>query len=111
MSLWASKADLNETERILKSSIHNARDTIMEAITSFANRVNTAFDKLGTAVDGVASDVDFLKQQIATLQNSPGTLSVEDQATLDAIQSRAETLSDKVDALDKATEQPPVPTS
>lgn len=82
----------------------------MEAINVFAGRVTAAFDKLGTAIDGVGDDVAFLKDQIAILQNSPGTLTPEDQATLDGIQARADTLADKVDAIDKATERPPTPT-
>jgi len=110
---------------------------IMEAIDTFAATVNAAFDSLssaadslGTAVDatntaltGIAGDVDFLKAEILKLQNSPGTLTPADQATLDGLQARAATLSTKVaavsttmtaveaaaSALDAATATPPAP--
>ena len=82
---------------------------IMQAIDDYAKAVNAAYDALGTAVDGVATDVQFLKDEIAKLQNSPGTLSAADQATLDGLQARANTLTTKVQALDAATEEPPVP--
>lgn len=81
----------------------------MSKISEFGDTVNTRFDELGTAVDGVAADVEFLKKEIERLQNTPGPISAEDQATLDGIQARANALSDKVKALDAATEQPPVP--
>jgi hypothetical protein len=71
--------------------------------------VDTAFEKLGVAVDGVASDVDFLKAEIKKLQENPGPITPEDQAILDGIESRTNALSAKVEALDAATEQPPVP--
>lgn len=111
---------------------------IMEAIDKFAASVNAAFDTLGTAtegletavtatntaVEGVAKDVAFLKDEIKKLQDSPaGPWTPADQATLDGIQARAESISTKVGgisttmtavaaaaaALDAATEQPPVP--
>lgn len=92
------KHDLDQTEK-----------TIMEAIQTFATRVNTSFAKLGTAVDGVVADVDALKAKIDQLQNAPGTLSPEDQATLDAIETQADQIATKLEALDAATETVPAP--
>lgn len=60
-------------------------------------------------MDGVAADVDFLKKEIERLQNTSGQITPEDQAILDGIQARANQLSEKVKALDAATEQPPTP--
>lgn len=81
----------------------------MSAISDFGARVDAAFEKLGVAVDGVASDVAFLKEEIRKLQENPGPITPEDQAILDGIESRVGALSAKVEALDAATEQPPVP--
>lgn len=95
---FATKHDLKEVEC-----------RIMSKISEFGDTVNARFDELGTAVDAVASDVDFLKAEIKKLQENPGPITPEDQAILDGIQARANALSDKVKALDAATEQPPVP--
>lgn len=81
----------------------------MEAITKFSADVNVAFDKIGTAVDGLTGDVAQLKKQIEDLQNSPGTLTPEDQAALDAIQTRANAVAEKLSALDALTEPPAPP--
>jgi len=89
--------------------IAEMENKIMSAISDYGDRVNSAFDRLGTAVDGIASDVDFLKAEILKLQTNPGPISPEDQAILDGIQSRADTLAAKVEALDAATEQVPTP--
>lgn len=94
----ATKCDLKEMEC-----------RIMSKISEFGLVVNTRFDELGTAVDGVAADVAFLKTEIERLQNTPGPITPEDQAILDSIQSRADQLSEKVKALDAATEQVPTP--
>ena len=93
-----------------RGDVRKAKEQIMEAITPFAARVNASFDALGVSVDGVQDDVTFLKEQIAILQNSSGTLTAEDQATLDAIQARADQVATKLAAIDAATERPPVPT-
>lgn len=92
-----------------KQDLEKMEGRIMSALSDYVGRVNTAFDKLGTAVDGIAADVAFLKAKIEELQNNPGPITPEDQALLDALEARANTLSDKAAALDAATEQPPPP--
>jgi len=79
------------------------------AIQAYADAVNAQFDVIEPAVDGVADDVAFLKEKIDALQNTPGTLTPEDQALLDAIQSRIGTLATRVTALDAATSRPTPP--
>ena len=80
------------------------------AIKAYADAVNAQFDVIEPAVDGVADDVAFLKEKIDELQNNPGPISTEDQALLDAIQSRIGTLATRVTALDAATSRPAPPT-
>lgn len=82
---------------------------IMEAIENFSASVNQAFDKLGLAVEGVSGDVAALKAEIEKLQTTPGTLTAEDQALLDSIQTRANDVANKLAALDALTEQTPTP--
>lgn len=79
------------------------------AIQAYANAVNAQFDVIEPAVDGVVDDVAFLKETIEKLQNTPGPISTEDQALLDALQSRIGTLATRVTALDAATSRPTPP--
>lgn len=95
--------DRLETKQIERFKI------MAEAISSFAARVNTSFDKIGASVDGLVGDVDTLKKKIEELQNSSGSITPEDQALLDAIEARANTVGDKLAALDAATENAPAP--
>lgn len=93
----------------------------MSQITDFENRVNVAFSGLNEqttaaveSIAGLAEDLDFLKAEIARIQNSPGTLSPEDQAALDRIEGRLSDVSANVNGvvgtlrtLDSATTRPP----
>lgn len=91
----ATKHDLKETEH-----------RIMSAISDFAAKVNAFNDRIDTAITDLQGDVENLQKQIADLQASSGAITPEDQALLDAIQNRASTVADKLDALDALT--PPV---
>ena len=109
---FATKADLDNIER-----------NIMEAIQNYAARVETAINAIGSDIDsvvtsfeGVAKDVANLKEVIAKIQNSPGTLSPEDQASLDkgefllnSLAVRVSGVKDALAALDAATETPSTP--
>lgn len=98
-------------------------DNIMQAITEFSNRVNAAFDAIGTSVDeivmsqaGIAGDVAGLKAIIEKLQTTPGALTPEDQALLDALdakvlqlQGKTTAVSEALKALDAQTDEVPAP--
>lgn len=92
-----------------KHDLCKMEERIMATIQEFADRVNTAFDEIGTAVDGVVTDIQWLKDKITELQNTPGPISPEDQARLDALEARAAAAVTKVKALDASTETPPAP--
>lgn len=79
----------------------------MTAIQDFATKMNAFFDQQDTAINDLQGDVKFLTDTIAALQASPGTITAEDQASLDALQARASTVADKLAALDALT--PPAP--
>lgn len=104
----ATQQDLIRIERTL----HN----IMSAISDFAARQNAFNDRQAAAIDGVIGDVAFLVETIEKLQNTPGAITPEDQALLDALDARASTIADKLEALDAQTppkppvEPPPGPT-
>lgn len=81
---------------------------IMSKISEFAEKQNAHNTAIDAAIDGLAEDNKALTELIATLQNSAGTISAEDQATLDALEARTATQAEKLAALDALT-PPPVP--
>lgn len=81
-------------------------DSIMTAISDFTDKMNAFFARQDAAMADLQADVDNLNAQILALQNSAGTITPADQALLDGIVARAQTVSDKLDALDSLT--PPV---
>lgn len=81
----------------------------MSAISDFATKQNAFNDRIDAAVTGLSGDVTALKAEILKLQNSPGTITPEDQASLDAIQARSEAIATKLEALDAETANAPTP--
>jgi outer membrane murein-binding lipoprotein Lpp len=94
---FATKQDLKITEH-----------KIMSAISEFAARQDAFNNRIDVAVDGLTSDVQVLVAKIEELQNTAGQITPEDQALLDAIQSRSDAIAAKLEALDALT-PPPVP--
>lgn len=78
----------------------------MSAISDFSTAINAFFDRQDKAVTDLQGDVKSLTDQIAALQNSSGAITPSNQALLDGIQTRASSISDKLDALDALT--PPI---
>lgn len=85
--------------------------TPSEAITAYVEAQTAINDQQDAAVDGLVADIKFLNDKITELQNSPGQITPQDQALLDAIQQRARVTADKLGALDALTnpEPPPAP--
>ena len=82
----------------------------MSSISDFAAAQAAFNDRIDAAVSGLTGDIQTLSAQIAELQASQGTISPEDQALLDAIQARAESITVRLEALDALTPPaPPVP--
>lgn len=57
--------------------------------------------------NGLVADIDNLNQQIAALQNSSGTLTPEDQASLNDLEAAGQALADRIKTVDEMT--PPTP--
>jgi hypothetical protein len=92
-----------------KNDLKQLEKRIMEAIQQFSARVTAAFARIGTSVDGIHGDITQLKQLILDLQNSPGTLTPEDQAALDVIETLVSGLETRVSSLDAETGTSPTP--
>lgn len=78
------------------------------ALQKYVTDVNSYLDRADKAMDGVKGDVNFIKAELDKIQNSPGTLSPEDQASLDAALQRMGTLTARIETLDQET-APAVP--
>lgn len=116
-------SQINNNQAVLQS-IAELKETIMSVLSEFANRVDAKFTTISDAVDGIVAsqtgltgDVAGLKALIKQLQDSPGGVTPEDQALLDALEAKINTTSDKVTAtatalaaLDAETEEVPTPT-
>lgn len=94
----ATKQDLEEMETRLMSSI-----------SDFAAHQSAFNTRLDTAITGLQADVEALNAKIEELQNSPGSITPEDQALLDELTSRGEAITAKLEALDALTPPPPPP--
>lgn len=101
---WAP--DLSQLNELL-TEIKFAKEQILSAISDFATAQNSFNDQIDIAITGLQGDVAFLVAEIARIQGSPGPISAEDQASLDALQSRTNQILAKLQALDALT--PPVP--
>lgn len=74
-------------------------EKIMTAISDFATQVEQFQTQISTALDDVKTEIQTLNDTITQLQNS-GSISADDQASLDKISASAQALSQKVEALD-----------
>jgi outer membrane murein-binding lipoprotein Lpp len=79
----------------------------MSAITDFAGAVNASFDEINETVGNISSDVTDLLAKIEELQNTPGGITQEDQALLNDIQARSQSIASSLKALDEV--HPPTP--
>lgn len=79
----------------------------MSVISEFAAKMSAFNDRQDAAITGVSNDVQALKDTIAQLQSTQGQVTPEDQALIDQIQSRADGIAAKLEALDALT--PPTP--
>ena len=87
--------------------LHAQGNKLMSKVTDFAAAVQTAFDKVNTDLDTIVAGIANLDSLITAFQNSPGTLSPEDQSALDGIQSASQALVAKADAVSVTPPTPP----
>jgi hypothetical protein len=96
-------------EPATKQELHQMEKRIMKSITDFQKATQENLDVLGTTLDSIASGIVALDDLITKLQSSPGTLSAEDQAALDAIQSASAALVTKASAISVTPPVTPAP--
>jgi len=106
MSRFILKEDIECIECNLHILVQQG-EMIMTAISDFAAKQNAFNDRMDAAIGDLQGDVQNLNDQITQLKNN-GAITPEDQASLDALQTRASSIADKLDALDALT-PPAVP--
>lgn len=112
----------NDNQSILQR-IEQAERNIMATIQEFSaqqkafnTRQAAAIDSAVASVTGLTDDIAKLNQNIQDLQNSPGAITPEDQATLDELSVQGEAVATKSEALaaalktldDQTPPKPPV---
>jgi hypothetical protein len=95
----------------LFGSIHhhlNEMETrIMSAITDYAAK-QTAFNtEVKADFQKLSDGIDALNAKITAFNNSPGTLSVDDQAALDGLVTDGQALTTQADTLANKVAAPP----
>lgn len=75
-------------------------------IEAFVTQMNTFMSAMDVSITGIQGDIKSLNDTITLLQNTPSTLTAEDQALLDTLQAKAEAMAGAIDAIDAMT--PPV---
>lgn len=100
------RRDIAELKNAL-AYLTSVGERTMTAISDFASAQTAFNDRMDLAVAGITDDLRELNAQIQKLQQSPGAITAEDQALLDDLQRRGETISAKMEALDALT--PPEP--
>jgi len=91
----------NETTRLCKliksletkQSLQELKESIMSQITDFATSEQNTLTEIQTSLNTLATGIANLDSIINAFQNSPGTLSVEDQAALTTVQSVSNALA------------------
>ena len=79
---------------------------LMSQISDFAAKQTAHNQKVSDDLDAISTEIQKLNDALTAIQNSPGTLSPADQASLDAAQVSAQALEDKANGM--AAVSPPV---
>lgn len=80
----------------------------MSAISDYAAKQAAFNARLEKSIDGLVGDVATLNDLIEKLQNTPGPISAEDQATLNELETKGDALASRMELLDAQT-PPAVP--
>lgn len=96
-----TKSDLQQTERNIMSALSD----FLAKQTAYNTRNAASIDALVTTTDGIVGDVKNLTDQIAALQASAGTVTPEDQAIIDSLETQGDALATKLEGVQAALAQ------
>lgn len=106
-NLFVRQASADEKRKRALAHLIQLGERTMSAITDFVTKQKEYNDRQAAALAGLTQDLKTVKDQLTSIQNSPGSLSAEDQAALDEVLKASEALTTKLEALDSET--PPTP--
>ncbi len=98
--------DQQETGQLLQQQQQSVTPS---AIATFAAAEEATLASLATAITALGTGITALDALITTLQNSGGTISAADQATLDQIQAQSKALVAQAAAISTTPPGTPVP--
>lgn len=93
-----TKQDLDKMEHRIMTKISESAARLQ----AFSERQAAAIDSAVVSLTGLTEDIAELNRKITELQNSPGTITPEDQALLDAAETQADALAVKAEAVSAA---------
>lgn len=97
---------LDQLKDLLAKNIAKEQQ-LMSQITDWAATEQADLSAISTTLDSITTGIKALDDLITKFQNSPGTLSPEDQAALDQIQAASKALVTKAAAIDVNPPAPP----
>lgn len=97
----------SHVDSVTLRDLKEMENRMAEQIQKFGAATAAELAKVRTALGGLQGDITELNKKIQELQNSPGAITPQDQALLDAIEADAKDLATAFEALD--TQTPPAP--
>ncbi len=101
-----NQAALGQLKDLLAQNIQKEQE-LMSKITDWAAQEQADLSAISNTLDTVVTGITALDALITAFQNSPGTLSPEDQAALDGIQTASKALVAKASAISVEPPKPP----
>lgn len=89
--------------------IERKMEELMKQVEDFEARQKARNEALAGGLGKIKADIKVLDDKITAFQNSPGTLSPEDQKRLDDLETTSQALLDSVTAIDEQHPDEPIP--
>jgi len=105
---WHLPTQLDRIERLLFRVLTN-QGIMMATFEQYVKDQTDHNQATSDALNDIASDIQALTDLVASLRSAEGTLTAEQQAVLDELDSKGGELADKAKALANVT-PPPAPT-
>lgn len=99
-ALTGALGDLrNFTRAATREDVGNMEDRLMSKIADLEATEQTNNAAVSAKLDELQTGITDLNRQITDFNNSPGTLSAEDQAAVDRMQAASKALADKAESV------------
>lgn len=100
---------LGAEKNAILTRLEGVETKIMSKLTEWADQQEADLTGISGTLDEISTDIKNLDKMISDFQNSPGTLTPEDQARLDKIEKTIKGLSVKAKEIRADSSTPPNP--